>query len=392
MDIYFVYYLALAVNTLIGVLLCVWLWVKAGNQAGMRPLAVFCLGVGIWGAGHFFLRFTPAAAILGQGILNLAPMVAMLFLHFVLRFTRHVWVRSLAWGYAGALLISLAASVSEAGALKPWLGFPRYFVLDTPAAWIPTGFVIIAGIAAYSILFRASRSAAQKRRRQITAIFSAGLWGFFCAAGHLAPSLGINVFPYSMLLFPSYALMLVYGILRYEIMAVNHWANRILAWLALSAGLLLSVSLLITAFAYVGFQQFADVPLWQIWLFSLVVLLLALALEHPARRLASRLIFPGTQLETFFVLEKWRKTLEEAHGWEMLQQRAGQLLLSQLRQPVQILLAPLFSKEKTESERAAQSAGTRFKEKTESERAAQSAGTRFKEKTESERAAQSAGT
>jgi hypothetical protein len=247
MDAYTIYFCSLALHCLISSLLAAWLWVKAGRQPGMKALALFCVFIGFWGAGQLAINLgDDAVSHFGKVLVNTGPLNAVFFLHFVLRFLgRFAWRRMMVW-YAVAGLLVLTIVATDMGTLVPWLGFRRFYVFP-PWGWIPGLFVSGTSSWAYLLLLLAWPGAAPKRRGQILALCLAGAWGSASTLMFLNASFGIPIFPYSVILLPGYALLLVFGILRYDLMAVNLWANRLLAWLALSvvtvaiAGLLLSL-------------------------------------------------------------------------------------------------------------------------------------------------------
>ena len=56
MDLYRLYYFSLAFQGGISLALAAWLWVKAGKQAGIKPLAMFCASIGLWGLGQLAIQ------------------------------------------------------------------------------------------------------------------------------------------------------------------------------------------------------------------------------------------------------------------------------------------------------------------------------------------------
>lgn len=339
MDVYAVYYLSLGLQALISLSLCGWLWVKAGHQPGMKPLALFCLGTSLWGAGQLAINLgDDAVAGFGRLLLNLGPINPVFFLHFVTRFTGRYQPTTLRLWYAAALLILAGVAWLGMGNLEPWLEFRRYYVFRG-WGWVPATFVVSASLWAHILLLLEWRAADARRRRQMLAIAVAGIWGSLSTVMFLNPSLGWDIFPYSVILLPGYAVLLVYGILRYDLMAVNHWANRVLVWLALWLGAWLVASLLIGFAVRVGFGGLAAVPLWQLWLLSAAMLGVMLALEGPSRQAMERLIFPGAHLDGA-LLARWRVQLEQAEDWPALQQTAEQLLQSHLRQAIVVAIDP----------------------------------------------------
>ncbi len=337
MDIYRLYYLSLALQAGGSVALAGWLWAKGPYQTGIKPLALFCFSIGAWGLGQLAIHLgDDGTACFGKFLVNCGPLNAVFFLHFVFRFLDRRRPRQLRWSYVFGVLNLTLAQALEMGHLAPWLGFRRFYFFP---AWgvIPGLFVSGISLWAYWLLLAEWPAADPKQRGKIVAICFAGVWGSASTLMFLNPSLGIDIFPYSVILLPGYAVLLVFGILRYDLMAVNLWANRLLAWLLLSGLTVAVVSLLLSVAVRIGFAPLAALPLWQLWLLGSVALGVMLALEAPSRRAMEGLVFPGARLEAD-VLAGWRATLDAASGWRELEQRAGQALGAHLRQPMVVAL------------------------------------------------------
>ncbi|MEO7495616.1 MAG: HAMP domain-containing sensor histidine kinase, partial [Massilia sp.] len=190
---------------------------------------------------------------------------------------------------------------------------------------------------AYLLVLAELPGAAPKQRGKILAICFAGVWGSASTLMFLNASLGIDIFPYSVILFPGYALLLVFGILRYDLMAVNLWANRLLAWLVATAATVVLAGLLLGVAARSGVASLAAIPLWQLWLLGSAMLGVMLLLEGPSRRAMEKMIFPGAHLEAG-VLADWRVRLDAASSWRELEGVAGATLGAHLRQPMLVAL------------------------------------------------------
>jgi len=337
MDAYTIYFCSLALHCLISSLLAAWLWVKAARQPGMKALALFCVFIGFWGAGQLAINLgDDSVSQFGKVLVNTGPLNAVFFLHFVLRFLgRFSWRRMAVW-YAAASLLVLVIVTTDMGRLVPWLGF-RHFYIFPLWGWIPGLFVSGTSCWAYLLLLLAWSGAAPKRRGQIVALCLAGVWGSASTLMFLNASFGMQIFPYSVILLPGYALLLVFGILRYDLMAVNLWANRLLAWLALSVVTVAVAGLLLSLVAQTGFTPLAALPFWELWLLGSAMLGITLVLEGPMRRAMEKLIFPGAHLEGS-VLADWRVRLEAADSWSELEAVAASLLEAHLRQPMVVVL------------------------------------------------------
>ncbi|HEY8026403.1 MAG TPA: ATP-binding protein [Burkholderiaceae bacterium] len=345
MDAYLIYYCSLALQAVISPLLAAWLWVKAGRQPGMRALALFCVFIGFWGAGQLAINLgDDAVAQLGKFLVNTGPLNAVFFLHFVLRFLGRWRLRQMIAWYAVAGLMVLAIAATDMGRLVPWLGFKHYYIFPV-WGWVPGLFVSASSAWAYLLLLLDWPSAAPKRRGQIAALCLAGVWGSCSTLMFLNPSFGIPIFPYSVILLPGYALLLVFGILRYDLMSVNLWANRLLAWLAVSVVTVAIAGLLLSLVAQTGFAPLAALPFWELWLLGTTMLAITLVLEGPARRAMEKLIFPGAHLEAE-VLADWRARLEAAGSWVELETVAVTLLEAHLRQIMAVVIGTDAPKDK----------------------------------------------
>ncbi len=340
MDVYRLYYFSLALQGVVSLALAAWLWAKAGKQAGTLALVLFCGSIGLWGVGQLAINLgDDHMAALGKHLLNLGPFNAVFFLHFVFRFLGRSDRRTLALWYLAAAIMVAGVEALDMGRLAPWLEFQRYYFFPV-WGWVPGLFVSGVSLWAYALLLLAWPAAAPKQRGKIMAICLSGVWGSGSTLMFLNASFGIDIFPYSLILLPGYALLLVIGILRYDLMAVNLWANRVLVWLALTLATLAVASLLLSLVAQSGFAPLAALPLWQLWLLGTAMLGAMLVLEGPVRRAIEALVFPGARLEAS-LLAQWRAVLEAAPGWEALEQAAAATLGAHLRQSVTVEVGAL---------------------------------------------------
>jgi hypothetical protein len=101
------------------------------------------------------------------------------------------------------------------------------------------------------------------------------------------PLLGIQVFPWPLLLLPAYLAVLVYAMLRYQLMEVNRWARLAVSWglLVAAAGVASTLSVGLVA------EQIGAPFLW-----TVAALLAGFVLAAPVRRLANRIIYPGGEI------------------------------------------------------------------------------------------------
>lgn len=342
MDLYDLYYFSLALQAVVSLALAVWLWAKGPHQSGIKPLALFCVGVGSWGLGQLFMHLgDDRTAEIGKFLVNCGPLNTVFFLHFVFRFVDRKKPRELAITYALAIVTMAGAQVFDMGTMAPWLEFKRFYFFPV-WGWIPGIFVSGVSLWAYYLVLAEYPAAVPKQRGKILAICFAGVWGSASTLMFLNASFGIQIFPYSVILFPGYALLLVFGILRYDLMAVNLWANRLLAWLVATAVTVALAGLLLGVAARYGVAFLSAIPLWQIWLLGTGMLGVMLVLEAPSRRAMEKLIFPGAHLEAG-VLADWRLTLGTANSWRELEDIAGATLGAHLRQPMAVSIGALTS-------------------------------------------------
>ncbi|MEO7497770.1 MAG: hypothetical protein ABIT83_09980, partial [Massilia sp.] len=128
MDLYGLYYFSLAFQCVVSLALAAWLWAKGPHQSGIKPLALFCVGVGCWGFGQLAMNLgDDRTAQNGKMLVNCGPLNAVFFLHFVFRFLGRQKPRQLAVSYALAVITLLAVQVFDMGTLKPWLAFKRFY-------------------------------------------------------------------------------------------------------------------------------------------------------------------------------------------------------------------------------------------------------------------------
>jgi signal transduction histidine kinase len=338
--LYLIYDMALVLTVSSSLVLAALLWLKAGQREGIRPLVWFCVGVATWSLGHLLIHVgSLSQARFGQALVNLAPLVAASLTHFILVFTGHESRLAVRVLYGVAACVAALALFFEAGRLDQWLAFQRFYIMDGDG-W---GVAVVTGLMTFlghGVLLRTLWSGTNRKiYRQLLSVFIATAGGMVSASGAVFASLGISFFPYPMLLLPGYSIMLVYGILRYEFMDVNVWARQSLTAALLAGGIVLSVSLLIAGAASVGMTPLADLPLWQVWVFALVVLGLAGFLRRPMANIATRLVYLGSRLEAEG-MTLWRQELERANNWEELRLSAERLLSEHMHQLIDAHIVP----------------------------------------------------
>jgi signal transduction histidine kinase len=150
--------------------------------------------------------------------------------------------------------------------------------------------------------------------------------------GYAFAALGLDVYPYPLLLLPAYPLVMVYGILRYQVMVVNEWARRAVAFTLLAA----SGTLVIALLAALPLPLSGAQSGWPAWLGVMAGLVVSLSLVDPFRRLAMRIVYPGSEIDPTIV-DSWRGTLSRAGDFPTLFHEASAVLGAQLRMPVAVV-------------------------------------------------------
>lgn len=293
----------------------------ADKVAGSRALALFLAGVATWCVG---LLLPPTA---GDGwepvarvLLGAAPASAAAFLVFALAFVGRPLARGMRGTLAAATALAVAIDWTAPGvAFLPVPGFGPLAV-PTTVGWSTAGLALIFALAGHAVLVGAVARVRGTERRQIAAVLASSALGLACVAG-LAPSaFGIPVPPWTLALLPLHPLVLVYGILRYRVMASNAWARRAIAWALLTAVAIVAAGLAgAAAPALAGGGPLAG------GLAAATVL----ALSGPMRRLAERCIYPG-QIVTSSDLGAWRGAMAEAPTHAALADVAARLLRDRL--------------------------------------------------------------
>lgn len=302
------FYLSMTLTVVTATFAGIWLLIKSEQHSALRPLAGFCLAMAGWCSGHLLIQFDDAVSQqFGLALLLANPFIPTFFLHFTLLFIGDgsqtppalisTMQRRVAIWYWLAALVTVTSWLLGGDLLLPWLSFNAFISFDG-FGWVNLAYTVLVGLEAHSLLIWGWRVSSANKRRSIVAMFIAGGWGLLLATSFVFPSLNIDVFPYPMLLLPSYAILLVYGVMRYQLVEVNQWAQKAINWLALLAGLFVIIGLFSSVAGSLGINALADVPLIQLWAYSLCVLAVAWMLSQPAHVLADRIIYPVRGLGT----------------------------------------------------------------------------------------------
>ncbi|MGH8445590.1 MAG: sensor histidine kinase, partial [Solimonas sp.] len=303
------------------------LLLRVQGVAGLRLLVAFLVGVAIWGLScELPSWFGSGIEHFSSQLVGLSSLTSAVFFHFVLVLCgvpRPRWL--LPAVYALATATTLAALVYPSGRYEPWHGFERFF-MPNPMGWVVGVVWAVLAIAGHLLMFFCWWRRIGPPRGQLVAMCMASGWGALCMSGYSFAPLGIDLYPYPLLALPLYPLILVYGILRYELMVVNAWARRGLAW-ALVVGLGSAAVIGIAALPLPFGEPLSG---WRLWLVAVSTLLLSGLLLDPFRRLATRLVYPGSHLAAHD-LEQWQRALAPAESHRELGEIAAREISRQLR-------------------------------------------------------------
>jgi signal transduction histidine kinase len=312
------------------------LLLRVKGVRGLRLLVGFLVGVGIWVLScELPSWFGPAFARLAAALVAFSALTSAVYLHFVLvlcgapRRTRVL--RAI---YAVAVATTVAALVMPAGHYEHWLSFDSFFIPNA-MGWTVGAVWSALAFAGHLVLFRYWLKRRGPPRGQLVAMCLASGWGVLCMSGYAFAPLRIDVYPFPLLALPLYPLILVYGILRYQLMIVNAWARRALAW-ALVVGL---GSAAVIGLAALPLPLGGPASGWRLWTVAVATLLASGLLLDPFRRLATRFVYPGSRF-TDDDVERWRSALAPAETYIELAMRAAQVLSDQLRLHIEVRIQP----------------------------------------------------
>jgi signal transduction histidine kinase len=325
MAIHLVLAIAFAETLILAAVLRVW----AQQVAGVRWLTVFLLGVATWIAGNELPNwFGPGVMPFAFDLLATVPLTSAAFLHFCWVFCRVPPVRRwrLPAAYGGAAAATLLSWLVTPGTFvhyQPFTGV-EWVVVPNAVGWTTSLVWALFAAAGINVLARSFfQSRDPQEKRQIAAVAVSCGWGLMCMSGYAFAALDIPMYPWQVLAFPAYPLILVYGILRYRVFVANAWARRALAWtLLLGLGLLaVPLSLML--------------PVDSRWASGLLVAAICLVLNGPVRRIAERIVYPGAAISAADLAE-WRKVLVTADTPARLETLAAQLLSARIKLEVEV--------------------------------------------------------
>ncbi|MBF0611057.1 MAG: HAMP domain-containing histidine kinase [Magnetococcales bacterium] len=338
------YTLSLGTTLLACALLSLLLWQRAGMVAGVYPLIRFLLGT-LVGIGGFALVSIPGAPtwLWGERLISLSPVVGVLFIHFTYHFTTGGKPSWIGFAYLLAGGVTLWSWQQGIGSPLYHEGMPATIQLS-PSGWLLVVATLLSTLPGHLRLLLSLKNATPLLRRQTLALLAASLWGLVAIAGFFLPSLGFGHFPHLVLLLPGYPILLVYGLLRYRLMAVNIWARQAVIWFLLTIppiGVGLGVLVLMAApdESPLSIQVLAS---------QFFTLILALLLVDSMRRWADRLVFPGGYLNRWNP-EAWNQRLSQAPDAPTLAATAQQLISQHLNMEVAVYLSPPQPSQETPS-------------------------------------------
>jgi signal transduction histidine kinase len=302
------------------------LLLRARGVPGLRLLVAFLCGVGAWVLSCELTTWLgDDVAPVSYVLIALSPLTSAVFLHFVLVLCGAPRRRATGIAYAIAAATTLLCLARDPGVFAPWRGFASVFHPNAIGWTVGIVWSLLA-IAGHLVLLWHWWQRRGPPRGQLVAMCMASGWGALCMTGYAFSAVGIDAYPFPLLALPLYPLILVYGILRYRLMIVNAWARRGLAW-ALLVGI---GSATVIALAALPLPFSEPVAGWKLWLVAVTTLLAAGLLLDPFRRLATRFVYPGSQLADAEV-ERWRGELSGADSFAALGACAADAISAQLR-------------------------------------------------------------
>lgn len=301
---------------------------------GMPLLVTFLVGVGVWVLScELTTWFGPGVNRIALALVAFSSLTSAVFFHFTLVLCDVPRRReALVPAYVLAGAATVFALLVPPGHFEQWRNFESFFVPNAVGWTVGTVWMVLSA-AGHLVLLHAWWHRHGPPRGQLVAMCMASAWGALCMSGYGFIAIGIDLYPFPLLFLPLYPLILVFGILRYELMIVNTWARRGLAW-----GLLVGVgSALVGAIAALPIPFGEPSSGWRLWLLTMAAIVVAAVLLDPFRRLATRLVYPGSHVGEDDVVE-WKRQLSVADSFERLRLLATEKLSQRLRVPVKVAI------------------------------------------------------
>jgi signal transduction histidine kinase len=319
---------ALGLTALASLLLAGFVALRAGDVPGARLLAAFLTGVALWSIAQGApALWGEAAQGFSLAMLALSPLPAAAFVHLVFAFALCGALRPVAVAsYALAGFAALVGLIFGVGHVVAWHGFPGIFI-PSPVGWGVLGVTALLSVAGHLRLLQAWHRQNGPLRDQAGAVFISSLIGLVAITGFAFPALGIDTYPWPVLLLPFYSVVLVYGILRHRFMVDDVWARRALVWLLLLAGAGAASALIATLPLALAGRPDGFLVTWGALAGTMA---LGLALLAPLKRMVDHMVFPGSHIQST-ALARWRDDLAMAIDEADLTGRANGLLRAHLR-------------------------------------------------------------
>jgi len=343
-ELLYLYYGALLATVICASAISCWLWLRSSASASFRPLAGFGVAMAVWCAGHLLIQFSGPLNQLGLAMIMAGPLIPTCFLHFALLFVHRPdtlppslsrLYQNMPFWYGAAALVSVCGWFFGQQQVQQWNEFSGYVLLN-PAGWANVLYTAWVSAVAHTVLLWGGRHSSSIKKRSIGAMFKSSGLGFVLAAGFVIPSLGLDLFPYPMLLLPLYTMLMLYGVVRYQMQEANRWAHTIIIALVMLAGLSVATFVLSHLDQIILFRGLVEIPWWQLAGFSLVLVCLAWLFNRLGHSVADHLIYPGSRISDV-TFEFWLQKLESCRGWEQLRHQSASLISERVGQPVSVL-------------------------------------------------------
>lgn len=342
-----IFEMVILLTSVCGLMAGCWLYWRAAGKRDLTALSAFAIMMALWCFGHLAIAHDMQA--LGIFLILANPLMPTFFLDFSVRFVSNSQIQGEYSHRFKPWLVFLSQHLNKVYGLSLlvcvlswWLSGAiviektgLFLFVFTDYGWFNLIYTVLLGVLGHAVLLYGWFIHKGNKRRSILVLFMVSAWGLLLATSFIFPSVGVDAFPYPMMLLPTYILLLVYAVVRYQILAVNAFANRALLWLAMMLSLLVLIAFISAMSAPLGMQALAQVPAWQLWLYSLTVLILSALIYPPLSRLIERLIYPGSRLNEG-LLDTWTQALKEARDWPQLIHIAESLLHHQLGQVVTV--------------------------------------------------------
>lgn len=191
---------------------------RAQSAPGAAALGAFLILTGVWSLGLM------APTRWGAAAMALAPTAGAVFVQFAAQLTGR-GVRLIPASYALGVASTAAALIFGAGRHLLLAGDGAVFRYEG-AGLIGAGITLALAGVGHGLLFPAWRTARGQEKRQLTMVLAASLLGLGSVTGLAFPVMGVEAFPWPLLLTPAYLALLAYGVLKHELLADQERARE----------------------------------------------------------------------------------------------------------------------------------------------------------------------